>query len=1391
MTGSENGGQGPPDDGTETEEAERCPICLGILAGDVAMPGGCCHLFCLRCLLTWAESQMVPSCPVDRRPFDNVYKWDPTQACVQIAVRKQASQPEVERCICRSLEPVCLKSKPGRRLRKQKAERTTDAKPKGLVRKCSDEDPSSMTRKKVRESHCCAWSPSQYGFSLGSLTQEIVEPLWEEVEVSYEAGNWQCKPQKQECPWLSPAAPIPASGNSRHSSQPLNWNHSPFPLRPFTAPFNPTTPFGPSHFVFQGRVCAVTCPKGGEKRGGRASGSKAPPKETAPVTSRRSSRNAKAQEQAPVSDPGSPPVSNISDSDSSSGQPTKSGKASQVPGKRKGRNWTNRKASGKRKAPLKRKVSPQVVNSPTASEEEEEEEREDNEKGDDDDDDYDGGDDEQNMKSLESPLSDAEGSPDAGSPDAGSPDVGSPDAGSPDAGSPDVGSPDPGSPDVGSPDVGSPDAGSPDAGSPDAGSPDAGSPDAGSPDAGSPDAGSPDAGSPDAGSPDVGSPDVGSPDVGSPDAGSPDAGSPDAGSPDVGSPDVGSPDVGSPDAGSPDAGSPDAGSPDAGSPDAESPDAESPDAESPDAVCQTASSDQQTDVEPPAIDPDESQEQSEEPEQKPGEEEGDGSMSLLSVSPPCCPGVTSEGDCGDGQEEQPGSPDSSVEKESGKRNSPLPSDFLNGLLESPRSLYSSQEDQRDPMEISGSPEGKGEASSKEENTEPCESSLQPGSPSAGESHRGPNAPEDTETETLGPEEPSVKETPEEAPKEKNPSEDDTNVIPMVCSSPDSDHADKVTLEPPSDIVPLANMVPPAQTGLPTKEQDNGSQEKPRERSQERKNGRQRRSRFHSPTSSWSPKRDSGRDSSRRSRSRERSQERDGSPATRRSSQARSRERDRDREGERLRARGRDREREEERERERDTERDYSRRDWSRDRRRRRSRSRSNSRSRSRSRAHRWGSSPTQPASREPSPQRKEHWGRGGWRTGQSSDSRRLHGGTGRFENDALAETSPDHQARSNNPDWVTERTCNDAGQGGGARWRAGGVSGWGRGRGGGGAVQAGSNRSFYSQQGETTDSRWQPRNNFSGNNSVNDVHDRFNENRGAGWRKDLEFGDSMLDRSGWSSASSWAVRRTLPADVQDYYSRRERGGGWNRQEEDQTPTTEPLKNEPVPQAVPGNAPVPVVNLAPPQLNVLHHHFPMSGPRGALPISLQPAAPYPMPPQLPMHLHPAVPLLQVPAVGAQGLPPPPPPPPPTQPGSQTAAGQPNGHTAQMAGSMMAYGKPPLMATPVKAGGVAATQGQPPSNQAPSSTTQPGQHNKALADSSKKEKKQQIQEKAINEVKTAIKPYYQKKEITKDEYKEIVRKAVEKVCHSKSGEVNSAKVANLVKAYVDKYKHARKK
>ncbi|KAK9977722.1 hypothetical protein ABG768_019522 [Culter alburnus] len=71
-----------------------------------------------------------------------------------------------------------------------------------------------------------------------------------------------------------------------------------------------------------------------------------------------------------------------------------------------------------------------------------------------------------------------------------------------------------------------------------------------------------------------------------------------------------------------------------------------------------------------------------------------------------------------------------------------------------------------------------------------------------------------------------------------------------------------------------------------------------------------------------------------------------------------------------------------------------------------------------------------------------------------------------------------------------------------------------------------------------------------------------------------------------------------------------------------------------------------------------------------------------------------------------------------------------------------------------------------------------------------KKLHTQERAVEEVKLAIKPYYQRKDINKDEYKDILRKAVHKICHSRTGEINPVKVNNLVKLYVQRYKYFRK-
>ncbi|XP_014483609.1 PREDICTED: uncharacterized protein LOC106749063 [Dinoponera quadriceps] len=72
-----------------------------------------------------------------------------------------------------------------------------------------------------------------------------------------------------------------------------------------------------------------------------------------------------------------------------------------------------------------------------------------------------------------------------------------------------------------------------------------------------------------------------------------------------------------------------------------------------------------------------------------------------------------------------------------------------------------------------------------------------------------------------------------------------------------------------------------------------------------------------------------------------------------------------------------------------------------------------------------------------------------------------------------------------------------------------------------------------------------------------------------------------------------------------------------------------------------------------------------------------------------------------------------------------------------------------------------------------------------------KKLNRQERVVEEVKLVLKPHYTKKHITKEEYKDIMRKAVPKICHNKTGEINPKKIAQLVEAYVRKCRNNRKK
>ncbi|EHB05661.1 Splicing factor, arginine/serine-rich 19 [Heterocephalus glaber] len=101
-----------------------------------------------------------------------------------------------------------------------------------------------------------------------------------------------------------------------------------------------------------------------------------------------------------------------------------------------------------------------------------------------------------------------------------------------------------------------------------------------------------------------------------------------------------------------------------------------------------------------------------------------------------------------------------------------------------------------------------------------------------------------------------------------------------------------------------------------------------------------------------------------------------------------------------------------------------------------------------------------------------------------------------------------------------------------------------------------------------------------------------------------------------------------------------------------------------------------------------------------------------------------------------------------------------------------------------GGCGSTPPTPTGLAAASDKREGSSSSEGRGDTDKYLKKLHTQERAVEEVKLAIKPYYQKKDITKEEYKDILRKAVHKICHSKSGEINPVKVSNLVRAYVQR-------
>ncbi|XP_076450713.1 uncharacterized protein LOC143286803 [Babylonia areolata] len=111
------------------------------------------------------------------------------------------------------------------------------------------------------------------------------------------------------------------------------------------------------------------------------------------------------------------------------------------------------------------------------------------------------------------------------------------------------------------------------------------------------------------------------------------------------------------------------------------------------------------------------------------------------------------------------------------------------------------------------------------------------------------------------------------------------------------------------------------------------------------------------------------------------------------------------------------------------------------------------------------------------------------------------------------------------------------------------------------------------------------------------------------------------------------------------------------------------------------------------------------------------------------------------------------------------------------------KPPLAAVNLKAlTSVIKKLTSQPADDMPASAVE-------LTNKEKYLKKLHLQERVVDEVKQALRPFYSHKKITKEEYKGILRKAVPKICHSKSGNINPQKILQLVEGYVNKFQKQR--
>lgn len=466
------------------------------------------------------------------------------------------------------------------------------------------------------------------------------------------------------------------------------------------------------------------------------------------------------------------------------------------------------------------------------------------------------------------------------------------------------------------------------------------------------------------------------------------------------------------------------------------------------------------------------------------------------------------------------------------------------------------------------------------------------------------------------EEGGTSESPPVNAEHKHFGEDNNEMIPMECDSFCSDQNEpkiEQLLPPESteqgDMNSLECDVGNSVSGSDEKDETVPQARECQPELKKERKSRTRRSRFHSPSTTWSPSGKEGKKSQSPSPKREMTGDRSSrSPKNvlvkerRRSlscspkrdtlrdeekTPSRSPKRETVRESRRSSSRSRTKDSSPRRKsRSRSSDRDNQRRDRDRERRNRRwSRSQSRSRSRSRSRTRNKGSSFTRNERESQSPRWNERWANDSWRSPRGNERYRRSNQEKQNENlkkekDNNTEKSNDDQCSSDKqrndcPDWVMERINSvpdvrnrerekphweegrhdNAGQ----PWNKNFGSSWIPNRGRGQRGRGGRGRGGF-MCGDQSESHWQNRKPLSGNSDCSgNEASRFSEQQPCKRKNEQEYSfDTPADRSGWTSASSWAVRKTLPADVQNYYSRRGRNSsspqsGWGMRQEEETP----------------------------------------------------------------------------------------------------------------------------------------------------------------------------------------------------------------------------------------------